>query len=487
MRVNIFSSIVALSILVSACGETPSPEQQNTAGSVAEDKTTFEILGGMLRPATQVVGQPDQLLAMDARLAHYNTPALSVAVAENGAESWSHCYGDCKTDIFIFQAASLSKAVAATGIVTYALNEGIDLDADISSMVTSVNLTELNPSGMPITLRALLSHTNGAAVSGFPGYGSGETVPSNADLIRGENANTATVMFNPDIAGNFRYSGGGYQVAQLFIEDHSGRNFADLMAELVLIPVGMTNSSFSQPPSEALMAHGALARAHEGSGEEVAGGWHVYPEQAAAGLWTTPSDYLKFGLALMKSYEGNSDFGVSVAVAKEVLKPVDNEYGLGMGFAERDGKLRIGHSGSNKGFRCFFEGYVREGEGVVVMTNATQGGALAQEYLRGVNTHYGWADPRIKEIDLVPLTDQQLGAFTGSYLAGEGQPALFDVRIEDEGLRGVQTNGNTFKLLPIGETRFVDPDDGTEVEFVMTETGLVAETGGRLFPKAKSE
>ena len=95
------------------------------------------------------------------------------------------------------------------------------------------------------------------------------------------------------------YSGGAVTIMQLALGDVTERPFPELLNEVVLEPIGMSNSTFEQPlpPDRDENA----TRAHSHRGQAMGPKWHVYPELAAAGLWTTPTDLAKFAIEVQKS------------------------------------------------------------------------------------------------------------------------------------------------------------------------------------------
>lgn len=178
-----------------------------------------------------------------------------------------------------FQAGSISKPVAALLALRLVGAGVLDLDEDVNERLASWEL----PQGDGVTLRRLLGHTAGLGVSFFPGYESGTALPSLEQILDGEPpANTAPVRLEATPGSGFRYSGGGYVLLQLLLEEVTGTPFAELAAEHVLGPLGMASTTFS-PRS---------------------GPGHVYPEEAAAGLWTTAADLARFVLALQRRVDG---------------------------------------------------------------------------------------------------------------------------------------------------------------------------------------
>lgn len=230
------------------------------------------------------------------RLAHYHTPGISITVINDFAIEWACGFGVCEvgttrevTPDILFQAASISKPVFALAVMRLVQEGQLDLDEDVNNYLTSWRVPAIADWQPRITLRQLLSHTAGLTVHGFPGYRNSELLPNTVQVLNGEPpANTDKVEVNIIPGIHHRYSGGGTTVAQQVLVDVLGKPLPEIMHELVLDPLGMTNSTYQQPLSNNWLTK--TATAHSFSGVPLAGKHHVYPEMAAAGLWTTPSD-----------------------------------------------------------------------------------------------------------------------------------------------------------------------------------------------------
>jgi CubicO group peptidase (beta-lactamase class C family) len=267
------------------------------------------------------------------------------------------------------------------------------LDGDVGGLLRSWRIPE-NPHtrSQSVTLRGLLSHTSGLTVHGFPGYPAGATVPSLVEILEGA-GNTAPVVVTQAPGTAARYSGGGYTVAQLLIEDVTGESFAAVAEREVLRPLGMERSTFAQPLPTA--RNGEAAIAHGRRGVPVRGRWHTYPEQAAAGLWTTPADLARFLLALRRAWSGDEGAILHPESIRTMLTPAlraGPRYGLGIGVFDNGGGLQVEHGGANHGYRALMRMYVESGDGVVIMTNAHEDGELRMEILRAVARVYRWPD-----------------------------------------------------------------------------------------------
>jgi CubicO group peptidase (beta-lactamase class C family) len=249
-----------------------------------------------------------------------------------------------------------------------------------------------------VNFRQLLSHTAGTTVHGFPGYPAGGTWPSLTQVLDGTPPANTTPIYVDLIPGmQFRYSGGGTTIAQLAVTDLVGLPFPELMHELVLDPLGMEDSSYEQPPPLSLADRAATA--HPLNGIPTPDRWHVYPEMAAAGLWTTAGDLARLGAALMRSLRGETtDLGLSRESLAAMLRPQlpDQTKGsefVGLAwFCAGDGdEFRFGHAGGNHGFLADLRLYPATGQGAAVMINSNQGWPLIEELLQSIEREYGWS------------------------------------------------------------------------------------------------
>jgi CubicO group peptidase (beta-lactamase class C family) len=235
-----------------------------------------------------------------------------------------------------------------------------------------------------------MSHTSGADDGfGFPGYDPAAPRPTVVQILNGEKpSNVGPVRFARRPYTGQKYSGGGVEVMQLALTDLTGKPFAELMREKVLEPLGMTNSSYEQPPSEAMSER--TSRAHDGQGKGMGAKWHVYPEQAAAGLWTTPSDLARFAIDVQVAYRGGKGQVLSQATAREMIAPTGvGPFAVGFSVDKRGEGWYFSHSGGNWGFLCDLLAHVRKGYGVAVMTNGSNFQIITEIEAR-VAAAYGW-------------------------------------------------------------------------------------------------
>lgn len=318
----------------------------------------------------------------------YRVPGVSIAVGHQGGQIWTGSYGTIGTNTTtpidsrtVFQACSISKHVAAFGVLRLVADGVLDLDADIHHFLTSWQLPAIDGWRASVTLRQLLAHTAGLSDNWFRGYGPGDSIPSLLQTLSGQApANTPPVRASLLPGSRFRYSGSHFAVLQQLLVDVTGSPFEELMQALVLEPVGMADSSFDQQFPRTRPESVALGHHHAGT--PVAGGWRTIPEMAGAGLWSTPMDLVRLELEMARAAAGRSQL-LKQDLAEQMLTPQApaDGYGLGTAVIDRVGCRRFGHSGGGVGYSCFSYAWPDAGVAVAVMTNSED----AQELVGSIN------------------------------------------------------------------------------------------------------
>ncbi|UTW59279.1 beta-lactamase family protein [Kordiimonas sp. SCSIO 12603] len=418
-----------------------------TEATVA-DEQEVQKFENALAPTFQLKGRL-QTFNMLERMQLYDVPAVSVAIIDDGKIAWSHAWGVSDTtsgkqatEHTLFQAASISKPVSAFAVMQMVDKGELRLDTPINDYLKSWQLPENELSEKtPVTLKHLLSHTAGTTVHGFPGYQLGAEYPSTKDVVAGAGtANTGAVIVDFEPGTNWRYSGGGYTVMQLALEDRAGVWFPEIVNKLTVKPAGMNESFFDFIVPENKKA--LLASGHLPNGEIVKDGYVVHPESAAASLWTTPNDIATFSLEMMKAWNGVEGALITQKSAKEMLTHIKGGYGLGFSL-EMEGDEIIGfkHGGSNVGFRAYMITLL-EGKGAVVMTNSDNGMKIIEEILSAAANTYHWPIYQSAVKDWRPATAEERNRFTGSYaFEFQGREIRFNVTAEGEGFL-VESQGN---------------------------------------------
>jgi CubicO group peptidase (beta-lactamase class C family) len=343
-----------------------------------------------------IEGEKPQRLTLAQWMALYRIPGLSIAVFDKHALVWARTHGvkeaggsEPVTLETLFQAGSISKPVAAMAALHFVEAGRWSLDENINDRLRSWRLPENDfTKEQKVTLRRLLSHSAGTTVHGFPGYAVDAPLPTLVQVLDGvAPANTAPVRVDLVPGTKTRYSGGGTSIVQLMMVDQLQQPFPQLMHETVLKPLGMTSSSYAQPLPPELAVRTATGT--YASGKSVAGRWHVYPEMAAAGLWTTPSDLAKVALEVSSAKRGKSKRVLSQAMTKQMLTRQSESFGLG--FQVEPGTDSFRHGGSDEGFQAAFMAFSDTGSGVVVMANSDNGFLLFDRLIASVAAEYGWS------------------------------------------------------------------------------------------------
>ncbi|MBA2500888.1 MAG: beta-lactamase family protein [Chitinophagaceae bacterium] len=220
-------------------------------------------------------------------------------------------------------------------------------------------------------------------------------------------------QFEPGL--RYKYSGGGTTISQLMLQDVSGRAYAEYMYKEVLQPLGMTMSSYAQPTLP--QSEPYLATGYGFSGQPVPGNYHLYPEQAAAALWSNAEDMARYIIATQRSLQGEPSAVLDTAFTRLRLTPyIDSNAALGVFISNKGGRSYFGHNGSNAGFQSVYTGSMQGGDGVVIFVNSDNGRIL-QEIVNSVAKVYGWAGYHQPEVrKLVLLTPAMINTYTGNYL-----------------------------------------------------------------------
>lgn len=291
----------------------------------------------------------------------------------------------------------------------------LSLDTDVNTYLSSWKLpSDPVQQGKPVTLRELLTHTGGTTVHGFPGYASNEPVPTLIQVLNGEKpANTAPIRSEAAPGARWNYSGGGYTIMQQVLLDTTRQPFPKLLHDTVLAPIGMTRSTYEQPLPQSLRDNAATP--YRDGGKPVEGGAHTYPEMAAAGLWTTPTDIAKYALEVVRSLDGKANHVLSPDMTRQMLNRGMGDWGLGLEIGGPESDPWFGHGGVNEGFVNIFHMFEKNGDGAVVMTNGDNGGQIGDEVIHSIANEYNWPALRPVARAAVHVDPKILEPYAGIY------------------------------------------------------------------------
>lgn len=410
--------VIAIALLCVPCGAF-------AAGAPATDEA-IRRLQQRLEPPVLVAGESSARPTLAERMAELQVPGTGVAVIRGGRIAWTRGFGTVSQGgppvgpDTLFQAASISKPVFALGALHLVDAGKLDLDVDVNRFLQRWKLPRDAGAPDPVTLRQLLSHSAGTTVPGFTGYAAGDPVPTLLQILDGvAPANTPAVRVDVLPGSTYRYSGGGYEIAQAMVEEAARAPLPRMMQAAVLGPLRMADSTFEQPLPAKLATRVALP--HRRDGTPVAGGPHIYPEMAAAGLWTTPRDLARYAIGVQQALAGRSKI-LSRETARAMLTPVLDGHGLGPRVGGTQRRYFM-HNGGNEGYRCLLVAY-EQGDGAVVMTNGDRGGELMGEVMRTIAHLYGWPDFAPPLRTKISLERQELERLTGAYRFDDGSLLL---------------------------------------------------------------
>lgn len=396
-----------------------------TAAAADVEARIGRVVNGLL-PDSPLKDKFESRTSLKERMAHWHTPGVSIAVVNDYRIEWARGFGVKEwgkagpvTERTLFQAGSVSKPIFALGVMRLAEEGRLDLDRDVNDYLKSWKVPANDAWQPQLTLRLLLSHSAGLTVHGFPGYLRNDKLPTVAQILNGEPpANTAAVLVNIIPGSHFRYSGGGTTVAQLLVSDRMGRPFPEIMREVVFERIGMKHSTYEQPLPK--KRHMEAATAHPWRYRAVEGRWHVYPEMAAAGLWTTPSDLARAGIDLQLALKGETNRLLSPQQAERMLTPgVSESIGIGFMLTGKGKTQRFTHGGWDEGFVADITMYRNLGMGAVVMVNSNEGEPLLREIQRAIAREYEWPDYFAAERQEITLETHVADTYVGEY-SGRG-------------------------------------------------------------------
>ena len=430
-------------------------------------------------PAAVVVkDDPHSCTTLAQQMAALHVSGVSIAVIHNGSIEWAQGFGvrneggaSVNADT-LFQAGSISKPVAAMAALRLVQEGKLSLDEDVNTKLTSwkVPPTTVIAPGAIVTLRELITHTAGMTVHGFPGYASTGPIPTLVQVLNGEKpANTEPIRIETPPNTKWNYSGGGFTIMQQLMIDVSHEPFPKLLHDTVLAPIGMTHSTYEQPLPAALQPHAAAP--YDVHVVAIPEGAHTYPEMAAAGLWTTPSDLGRYIIENQQSLQGKANHVLSQTMTKEMMTPGKGSWGLGVQIGGSPANPYFTHGGVNEGFEALFVGYENNGDGAAIMTNAQGGIRLADQIMRSIGTEYGWPDFHPAVHAEIKLPHETLARYVGAYRMSPG--VYMTIRLSDEQLISRLTGQGDVPLFAEADGKFFPKVVQAELDFIKDSDGKV--------------
>ncbi len=291
--------------------------------------------------------------AVSKKVEETHTGNFGLILIENGnaSDSYFSSDGQAIDENSVFQVASLSKWLTAWGVMALVEDGQLDLDAPVSDYLKRWQLPASEFDTQGVTIRRLLSHTSGLGDGlGYNGFDTAADRQSLAEsLAKATDASpgkSGRVALSAEPGSGWKYSGGGYTLLQMIIEDVTGQSFADFMTERVFQPLGMTRTSFDH---ETAIGFG-LAENYTLTGETEAFRW--YTALAPTALFSTPADIARF---LQAQSPAAAPVVLSKTAQSDMRKPHASQlgadiWGLGVMLLAPDGAggYIIGHDGNNE-------------------------------------------------------------------------------------------------------------------------------------------
>lgn len=477
--------LLVASIFISSTGYSQKTYSKETLDKIREVENN--ISGNLLlndeKPGTIIE-----------RMAKYKVKGLSLAVIHNYKVVWAKGYGWADeaekrpmTAATLFEPGSISKSLNAVGILKLAQDKKLDLYTDINTYLTSWKFPYDSLSkGKKITLANLLSHTGGLTVHGFPGHDIKGPIPTLLQVLDGKSPSfTPAVrsMYEPGL--RHEYSGGGTSISQVILTDIVKQPYDVWMYENVLKPIGMTHSTYAQPPAPGLRK--MLASAYNRDGQPIDGKFHVYPEQAAAGLWMTPTDLSNYIIDMQLAYQGKKSKVLNADMVKLHLTPyIDESAAMGTFIENHDGAMYFQHGAGNDGFCGQFFGSLDDGNGVVIFLN-TDFYKIIPEVINSVAKAYNWKnfyrEPRRK--NSVTVDEKLIKTYEGVYLYDDSWAAIGKKENEFH----YYANFTYAKMYFTSPTSFFNEEFQAEKDMIKDDkgnvTGYSRKVNGKEFPMAK--
>lgn len=314
------------------------------------------LYGCFHRPITRTKTESAFLAATERELDKQFVGNFAMAVFKNGKLAFEkfHSAGKPVDRHTVFQVSSLSKWVSTVGILKLVENGTLDLDRPVSTYLTRWQLPS-SPFNEQVTVRRLLSHTAGLTDGlGYSGFEIPEQVQTLEESLThaadADDGVSGSVFVGIKPGTEFKYSGGGYTLLQLIVEEVTGMSFADYMKQSVFIPLGMMHSTYQWSNSSGLR----LTEFYHSDGRKA--NHFLYASLAATSLYTSLSDMELFFQAHLPGADGSPiGRGIIKPETLELMRtPHAQQYGMdiwGLGtilYSTTDrGNFIVGHDGKS--------------------------------------------------------------------------------------------------------------------------------------------
>jgi len=432
---------------------------------------------GLIR-AVYLKGLNPEKLSIYDRMQFYRVPGVSLAVMDNFALEWAKGYGmrsiatveavDTKT---IFQGGALSQVLAALVTLKLVDEKLISLDEDVNHYLKSWKIPSYSVNrGRPVTVRDLLTHSAGFYEIEFQGYQPNQPLPSLVDIILGRSPALNPRIYPVYQPGSQRvYSEAGMVILQLLLEDVSGQEFSQLAEEKILQPFQLKMTTLRSPLPASLADN--VARGYDRQGQPLAEGWKIFPEKAAAGMWTNPSDLILLSLKLIQIARGEEPGLISPQLIREMFVPWHGLQAMAFLVEGEGDDLHFYLEGHNPGYSALMVVYPSRGQGVAVMANSDNSLYLNEEIVRAVASNYDWPHFQPQEKTPYRLPGEIYQEYVGRY---EVNPNYYlDVQHQDYYLIVHPSGQIPTRFYAETKSTFFAIDPFSQIQFLRDEAGKV--------------
>lgn len=466
-------TLLIILIILSACKEKE--RTKITSTDVNKDSIAqIERIEKNLAPVHYLKGL-DHKKSIPQVMQEDNIAGVSIAFFDNGKISWQKTYGYSNlsdsikvTPNTVFNGASLSKPVTALAALNLVEQGVLSLNDDVNKYLEGWKIPENEFTAQKkVTLKRLIGHKAGFERYVQSPYFPNEKLPTIEQMLSGEKPSVDPPVSVVYVPGQKQvYSNPGYSVIEKLIEDVTNKEFNDVMTELIFEPCDMTNSSFKQPVPIHLSQQ--MATGYTNDLEPYP--YKLFPYKAAGGIWTTPTDLANFLVTVLEDHHASTHTILSKRMTDSVFARTNERLGFAKVYNDKSTDLLFEHWGSNSGFTCYMVGSLNHKQGVVIMTNSDNGMSLMSYIARAVAAANNWDFLQPKIFDRFSMNELEMNKFKGKFKGGE---EILEFEVIEEELNFLNETGNSSKLVPVAENKFIQTNNNTLYEFLKNKQGEI--------------
>lgn len=400
---------------------------------------------------------------------------VSIAFFENGKISWQKTYGYAQlsdsakvTVNTVFNGASLSKPIAALAALNLVEQGNLLWNEDVNRYLVGWKVPDNKFTAQEkVTLKRLIGHTAGFERYVQSSYFPNEEFPTIKQMLSGEKPSVDPPISMVSVPGEKQiYSNPGYSVIEKLMEDVTGKEFHEVIEELIFEPCNMTNSSFEQPIPKRLFQQKATGYTNDLEPYP----YKLFPFKAAGGIWTTPTDLAKFLITVLEDHHANTNIILSKKMTDSVFAKTPQRLGFAKIYNGESPDLLFEHWGSNSGFTCYMVSSLQHRQGVVIMTNSDNGMSLMAYIARTIAVTNNWDFLQPQVYDSIAMNETEMNKFKGKFKGGN---EILEFQVVEGELSFLNETAARFELVPVAENKFIQLNNNTLYEFLKNKNGEI--------------